>query len=205
MFRKIIPLILLIAVLILTPTLKQEKDSAEIKGEKEEVKLTLGYCPTFETYAFDLAKNNNFDLKKFESSNEVLSNLKSNSIDYGVIGRRAYSFEIDDEILEIPLEEYGFTLISPKKNFIEYSQLKDLEIHTYLNKEGVENFLGSEYNVIFHENIEDALKKDVVLIHWDDFEDNFELFIPMQANEKVAKFRTPILYTKKQHETINGL
>jgi hypothetical protein len=215
MFKKIIPLIILIAVLILTPMLRQQENSGDIKGEKEEKsnveekneekKSILGYCPTFEKYAFNLAKDNNFDLKRFESSNEVLSNLKFNNIDYGVIGRRAYSFEIDDKILEIPLEEYGFTLISPVKVFIEYSKLKDLEIHTYLKKESVEDFLGSEYNIIFHQNIEKALEKEIVLIHWEDFQDNFELFIPIETNQKVEKFRTPILYTREKPQNINSL
>ncbi len=184
--------------LILITILNERSETEEEKGVVETESLILGYCKTFERYAVSLAEKNDLDLILFGSSFDVLANLKAGNIDYGVIGRRAYGFEINDEILEIPLEEYGWTLVSLEKGFVEYNELKDLNIATYLEEEDVLNFFSFKPNISFHENLEDALKEELVLISWEDFSDELQLVVPMEGEDKVEKFRTPMLYMHKE-------
>jgi hypothetical protein len=205
MFKTLAFLILFFGGLVLVTLFEQNKDVEVVKGEKEEQNLVLGYCKTFERYALALAEENNLDVVKFGSSFEVLANLESGNIDYAVIGRRAYSSEISEEILEIPLEEYGWTLVSSEKGFLEYSELENLEIHTYLNEDEVLEFFSFEPNIVFHENIENALQGDLVLIHWEDFRDDFELVVPLVGDAKVEKFRNPMLYIGENMEPLEKL
>lgn len=190
------------ALVLITIFDQEEKEVEEIKGEKQEQNLILGYCKTFERYAHALAQENNLDLVIYGSSFDVLSNLKSGKIDYGVIGRRAYSYEINEETLEIPLKEYGFTLISSQKAFFEYSEIENLEVHTYLKNEEISDFFTFKPQITFHENIESALKGELVLIHWEDFKDDFQLVVPIEDDAKVEKFRNPMLYMHEKREPL---
>ncbi len=175
----------------------ENKPVEDIKGEKDNVQKTLGYCETFERLAFDFARENkDIVLKKFDSSFTVLSNLKNGNLDYAIIGRKAYAYEIDSSIQETPLQDLGFTLVSKSKGFVEYDDLKNIKIHTYLNKEDVENFIDSE-NIVFHQDLETAIElglDSTVLISWHDWDDSFQLLVPLKEGRKVEKFRTPTLY-----------
>ncbi len=189
--------LLIIPLLILALSFFYKEDpQEEVKGEKKLEQLILGYCDTFEKYAIDLARGNDLELRKFKNSSEVLKNLKAGTITYAVIGRKAYSFEINDEITEIPLKELGHTLIAPEKDIIEYSELRNIVVHTYLEEEIVGKYLPSETEVIYHENIQEALEKGITLISWEDFNDDLNLLIPVEEESKVIKFRTPILYIR---------
>lgn len=151
---------------------------------------------TFETYAFDLATSNDLELRKFNNSSEVLANLKAGIINYALIGRKAYTFEITDDIREVPLQNLGYTLVGPEKRIVEYSQLKDIVVHTYLDEKIVQEYLPFETEVIYYETINEILHRDVKLISWEDFKDDFNLIVPVIKDVKVTKFRTPILYMK---------
>ena len=173
----------------------------EVKGETEVNLVKLGYCQTFEQFAIDIGqKNENIVLEKLDSSFAVLSELGEGNLDYGLIGRKAYGYELAPGTQEIPLQEPGLTLISQEKGFVDYDELKNLEIHTYLEKEIVEDFF--EFgNITFHDEIEKAIEEGLnsaVLISWQDWDDDFELLIPIDEFKKVEKFRTPILYTKDE-------
>lgn len=197
MLKTIAFLIIFFGALVLITIFEEKQEPEEVKGEKEEQTLVLGYCKTFERYAVELAEQNNLNLVRMNSSFDVLASLKSGNIDYAVIGRRAYSQEINDQILEIPLKEYGWTLVSSEKDFFEYSEIENYEIHTYLNQEEVQNFFSYEPSIIFHEDIDSAFKSGITLIHWEDFRDDFELVIPLIGDAKVEKFRNPMLYMTK--------
>jgi hypothetical protein len=190
LFLLIIPLLILALSFFY-----EENPQEEVKGEKKLEQLVLGYCDTFEKYAIDLAEERDLELKKFDNSSEVLENLRTGSISYAVIGRKAYSFEINDEITEIPLEDLGHTLVAPEKDIIEYSELSNVVVHTYLEEGIVGKYLPSETEVIYHENVQEALEKGISLISWEDLNDNLNLLIPLEGHSKVVKFRTPMLYT----------
>jgi hypothetical protein len=172
-----------------------------VKGEVEKQYFVLGYCETFERFAFEIRDNNEgIVLQKFPSSFDVLANLKNDKIDYGLIGRRAYSFEIDEDIKETPLQEFGFTLVSNEKGFIDYRDLKNLEIHTYLSEDIVKEFF--DFQNITYQNKLSANLETPRLISWEDWNDSFELFIPIENGKKVEKFRTPMLYSRLETNQI---
>ena len=202
MLKTLIFIILFFGALTLISIFESNDTDEEVKGEVEETSLTLGYCKTFQRYALALAQENNLEVVNFGSSFEVLSKLMQGKIDYAVIGRRAYSFEIDDSILETPLKEYGWTLVSSEKNFFQYPEIVNYEIHTYLNEEEVREFFDYKPKLFFHENIESSIENEISLIHWDDFKDEFELVIPVSGDNKVEKFRNPMLY---KHESAEPL
>ena len=194
MLKTIAFLIIFFGALTLVTVLEGDKETEDVKGEMEGKKLILGYCKTFERYAIELAEQNDLDLVKLGSSFDVLSNLKSGNIDYAVIGRRAYTPEINEKTLEIPLKEYGWTLVSSEKDFFEYSEIENLEIHTYLKQEEVQDFFSYEPSIVYHDDIDSAFENGITLIHWEDFQDDFQLIVPLQGDAKVEKFRNPMLY-----------
>ncbi len=176
---------------------ESEKDDGEIEGlEKDKGPLKLGYCETFSKYAEELADKNNLDLKLYNSSSFVLSALSKGKIDYAVIGRKAREYELHEGVIEKPLrDDLGYTLVSDYRDFIKYFELPNIEIHTALDQEEVEEFLSFGDNIVYHEELKDAVQEgDVVLIHWNDWNDDYKLFIPIDKTGKVEKFRTPILY-----------
>lgn len=183
--------------LILVTVIDYNRESEEVKGEKIEENLIIGYCKTFERYAQALAQENDLDIVRLSSSGEVLSQVNSGNIDYGVIGRRAYSFEIGNHIVEKPIKELGWTLVGKEKDFVVKEELKNFEIHTYLDEQEVMNFFSLDLNITYHDDIDSAFNSEgIALIAWKDFRDEFELIVPhvKDSDAKVEKFRTPMLY-----------
>jgi len=205
MLKTIAFLIIFFVGLTLITIFENNQDEEEVKGEKEEKKLTLAYCNDFIQDAIALAEQNDLDLKRLPNSFDVLANLKSGNIDYAVIGRRAYSDEINSEIVEIPMKEYGWTLVSSERDFVEYSDIENLEIHTYLDQEEIQDFFSYEPSFVFHEDIDSAFSSGIALISWEDFRDDFELVIPMQDDTRLEKFRTPILFMRKDARPLENL
>lgn len=193
-------IVLLFGGLVLFTVLGQrEPTNQTVKGEQARQTLILGYCDTFEEYAIDFyERNRSIDLERMDSTSTVLEMLMNDQIDYGVVGRRAYSHEIDEDFVEIPLEDFGYTLVANELGIIEYSDLQFHKIHTALEREIVENFFSFDTKrVIYHDNLEDALAGNITLINWEDWNDELFLLIPLENGTKVEKFRTPILYMKK--------
>ena len=197
MFKTLSLVVISLFGLILITVIYENSESEEIKGERIDKTLKIGYCKTFERYAQALAKENSLEIVKMQSAAEVLSNLNSGKIDYAVIGRRAYSFEIQNHIIEKPLEKYGWTLVGKEKGVLLEDELKNFEIHTYLEKEDVLNFSSLDLNFILHDNIDTAFNSgDISLISWEDFQDEFQLIVIYEKNSdtKIETFRTPMLY-----------
>ena len=205
MLKTIAFLIIFLAGLTLITIFESNQEAEDVKGEKEEQTLVLGYCNDFIEEAVALAKQNNIDSVRLPSYVDVLSSLESEEIDYAVLGRKAYQQQIDDEIIEIPLREYGWTLVSSEEIFFEYSEIENYEIHTYLNQEKVQNFFYYEPSIVFHEDIDPAIESGIALIHWEDFRNEFRLAVPMQGNSRVEKYRTPILYMRKETKPLKNL
>jgi hypothetical protein len=163
---------------------------------QDEQKIKLGYCPTMQKEAISLSEKNNYELIKFNSASEVLSSLNKNQIEKALIGRKAKNYEIHKNTKETTLES-GYTLVSNKKEFINYSQLSELEIYTYLSKKITENLIPHDSKIIYlskNETINRISEEKIVLISWKDWEDNFELVVVMDGNKKVKNFRGAFLY-----------
>ena len=154
-----------------------------------EQKIKLGYCPTMQEDAKVLSEKENYDLIRFGSASEVLFALNNNQIDKGLIGRKAKDYEISDNIKETILKS-GYTLVTNQKSFLEYYNLPQYEIYTYL--EGDFNF---PIKKISKEKVSEKIEEGkIVLISWDDWKDDFELIVVIKGNEKVKDFRRSFLY-----------
>jgi hypothetical protein len=160
-------------------------------GNVVEEKIKLGYCPTMKEDAKTLSEKENYELVEFLSASEVLFALKNNQIDKAVIGRKAKLNEISIDTKETVLES-GYTLVSNKKDFIDYSQNFSIEIYTYLEEE----FDFPVIKTSKEEVLEKVKEGKVALIYWEDWNDDFELVVVMNGNEKVKEFRGAFLYEK---------
>jgi hypothetical protein len=161
------------------------------KGEVIKERQVLGYCPTMISEAIEMSHEYNLVLKEYVSASEVLNELSFNNIDLALVGRKAYSYEILDNIQEKTLES-GFTLVSNKRGFIDASQLYNHEIYIPLDYIG---FVNS--NLIY--NSSEELKKliyrgNLVLISWEHWQDDFELVVLTNGSNKVRDLRGSFLY-----------
>jgi hypothetical protein len=166
-------------------------------NNKEALTGIIGYCPTMERYAIYFEEKG-FEIKKYNSSQEVISELKKNNIDIALIGRIAKKEELNQEGCFLECSKY--TLISNKKEFIFYNDIFNREIHTYLKKETVSEILKGHENIIYHKDLDSATKdlSKTILIEWKDYKDEYELVIPLNIlGEKIETFRVPILYTNQ--------
>jgi hypothetical protein len=156
---------------------------------------TIGYCPTMERYANDLAASN-FGMEpiRFESAGAVLSALKANEIDFALVGRKATVPEISAGIDELRLSEGGVTLIAPRKRIISEHELGDVEIRTCLPAEDVIEYSNLKLVVV---DSCDWRNGEVWLISWDHYADDMNLLIPVDRfGNKIDLFRSPFLYGK---------
>jgi hypothetical protein len=83
---------------------------------------------------------------------------------------------------------------------ISNKDLEMLEIHTSVPKEIIKQKYPYLKDVIYYDSLKDALSNGKIqLISWDDWDDNFELLIPMDDfNNKNPDFRVPHFYSKKE-------
>lgn len=157
----------------------------------------LGYCPTMFPEATKLAKEKNYELVEFASASDVLVALNNNYINKALIGRKAKSFEIKQGVTEKILESEN-TLIAIQKGFIDYSILSLIEVHTSLPEKVVAKLMPEDQEVIYYQTKQEAINKiydgKIVLISWDEFQDDFELAVVMNGNKKVREFRGVFLY-----------
>ena len=163
-------------------------------------KIKVGICPTMSVFAEKLKKNNdNFEIIDLGSAGQVLYYLANDSLDLGLIGRLAKKSEFQGFQKELDDKE-GFTLVSNQKDFILEDDLPELEIQTTLQPEIVKTNFPQLKNIIFkdklNENLEEGEKR---LISWKDWNDSFELLIPVDYfNNKVISFRKPYLFSKNK-------
>ena len=158
--------------------------------------MKIGNCPTMLKYVEEVSKQNHLDMVNYHSAAEVLYNLNLGNIDIGLIGRKAKQ----DEFVgyEKRLKSVGYTLIYLQKTMIDYHRLGEIMVHTYLSKDVVENNFPELGKIVYHDSLEESLKSgEVNLIDWNDWNDSFNLLIPVdELGNKIEKFRTPILYSK---------
>ena len=155
----------------------------------DQESIMLGYCPTMFPEAQKLSLERDFVLKEYNSAAEVLNALRNNQINKALIGRKAKSYEINSNIKENILEG-GYTLVSNQRGFIDYVELNSLEIYTYLEN----NTLNLKKNLSKEEVLEKIKDGKIALIPWKDWNDDFELVVVMNGNEKVKDFRGVFLY-----------
>lgn len=162
----------------------------------QENKILLGYCPSMESTAQAISKqNHNIDIIRKDSTINILESLKSNEIDVALVGRIAKASELPDNNQR--MLSPGYTLVSNTKKFIQKTELKSLTVHTSLNQDIAENIL-PESNIFYYDTLGETIVQGMnhaVLIDWKDYRDHMELVVVMDGELKDLTFRVPILYS----------
>jgi len=161
----------------------------------EPAKPRIGFCPTMLPYALAINENDEFELVSLGSSSEALLELKESRIDLALIGRKAKTHEVLQEIKEIRLME-GYTLITETQRTITKEELRGIEIHTHVDAETTGMMFGEEQKIVFHETLEEAKSQGIekaVLINWNEYND-YELLVIYDGPRKDLRFRAPRIY-----------
>ncbi len=156
----------------------------------------VGYCPTMEPYAREIAAEEDMELLLYGSAAAVLHALRQGQITVGVIGRIAAASEYPEKGQRLA---QGYTLIGPSHSLISYETVKSLPISTALAEDVVAKRFPELEHVAFHESTAEALKTgSAVLIDWDEWQDGYQLLVPVHPDgRKVSKFRTPVVYRSR--------
>ena len=164
-------------------------------------KLRLSFCPTMAPYAEKInEKIKEVELVPSSSAAMVLNMLSNGMIEMALIGREAYSEELNSNIEKKRLKN-GYTLVYSEKVAIPEDKLKEIPIKTYLSKDVAEKILPNPDNIRYCETLKecDNPENDLpILIDWKDFSDKFELLIPIEnTGGKTPIFRAPVVYYSK--------
>ncbi|BEP29706.1 hypothetical protein [Helicovermis profundi] len=161
-------------------------------------KLKLSYCPTMLPYINKLIDNKiDLEIVNGMSAAGVLAMLRNREVDMIIIGRKAYKRELNLEIKEKRIKN-GYTLAYSHKTSISKERLKELAIKTYIPKVIVEKDFSFFEQVEYFDSKKDCMKNSFstpTLVDWNDFEEEYELLIPMDENRnKLNIFRAPVVY-----------
>ncbi len=182
-----------------------KEKSEELSGDEKQLKaITVGYCPTMGRYAKKIsAENEAIKLEIFSSASVALNALELGLIDAVIIGRAAYPYEIGPRTKETRLRS-GYTLVGNERALIDREELNNIEIHTYLTREKVQEQLSKDANIVTHESKDEAIETGLnkaLLIPWEDYKPPYELIIPVNSDgSKVEEFRAPVVYHNKLEE-----
>ncbi len=173
----------------------------EIEKKEEPFVGVLGYCPTQREEAIALAEERGLELLPLGSTGEVLYSLKINEIDFGLVGRKARSSEVEKGVAKEIIRD-GYMLITKKSLVIDYKNLHHIEINTYVEEDVIDGLPLEDNKINYYKTKEEALMTiddgAVVLLPWDDFEDDFNLLIVMDGGRKKKDFRGAFLYYKER-------
>ncbi len=162
--------------------------------------MKLGFCRTMEVYARAYARVNNLEPVFLGTTSEVLEQLRHGNIDVAIVGRKAWSNEVNQNIIEKQLQP-GYTLIAKEQILIQEYELSNYMVHTYVESDIAEVLL-PDLNIIYHETLEIALfyamegYPNAALIDWSDYVVDLPLLIPMSGDDKLPEFRTPFFYAR---------
>ncbi len=159
--------------------------------------MKIGYCPTMESFVYNISKEKEFNVINLGSAGAVFMALNQGRIDVGIVGRTAKMREFSGYKKRIG---EGYTLITNKKQMILNDDLPIIKINTALPEALVKGRFSYLKNVVYHKTINNELSDGKVwLISWDDWKDNFELLIPVDEQyNKNPDFRVPHIFSKKE-------
>ena len=157
--------------------------------------MKIGYCPTMEEDVKKIKNIQDFEIINLGSAGRALYSLSNDEIDVAVIGRKAKKREF---VGYEKVSGEGYTLITDSKTMISKDDLANIKVDTNATKDIVEKEFPELKNVIYHKTLQDALDTGTIqLINWNDWNDEFELLIPVdEFNNKMKKFRVPHFYSK---------
>lgn len=157
----------------------------------------IAYCPTMQPFAEKLEKEiDEVSMIEMSSAAQVLAALRSGDVDGVLIGRYAKRRELAEGTRREIFKE-GYTLVYKTKGGISESELKDLKVNTYLEKDKLGDFIPLFAKIAFKESLDECLTGGLdtpLIIDWKDFRDDFEMLIPLNESGKLPLFRAPVLY-----------
>jgi hypothetical protein len=145
------------------------------------------------------------ELVQVGSAAQAMRMLYNDQVDSVLIGRVATKREMDNRTIETRLAD-GITLIYRQKSGLPVSALSEIPVATYLTDEQLGELKDAFAQITKYETIEECLQDGLatpVLIDWRDYQDSFELLIPMFDNgAKDPRFRAPVIYHKGFDENL---
>ena len=168
----------------------------------------MGFCPTMTNIAQAIGKSNkNISLFPLGSAAEALYYVKNGVLDGVVIGRIAKTAEISESVERLPLQTEGVTLVARQKGFINYKDLNQVPIVTYLDQQVVKTVIPNTKNIQYVSDFTETMAElnfsNAALIKWSDYNDSLELLIPVDENgNKIISFRLPTLYYQTDKKSI---
>ena len=163
-------------------------------------KIKIGICPTMKVFSDQILKQNtNLEIIDLGSAARVLFALSNNELDIGLIGRKAKQREFNGFSREFNSIE-GYTLVSNQKGFILENNLSQIKITTSIKKEVIEEKFPKFSKINYYKKLPLELEENETrLISWDDWNDSFELLIPVdEFNNKILDFRKPYFFSKNK-------
>ena len=160
--------------------------------------INIAFCPTMQPFAEKLAQIEGINMVPLQSAGQSLAMLKSGRVQGALIGRYAKRQEIDSETQREILKG-GCTLVYRVKTAIREDDLKNIAVNTYLDEGEIQPFQALIGEIHHFDSLEACLNDQLqtpVLINWQEYRDDFELLIPMNAHGKTPLFRAPVLYAK---------
>ena len=167
------------------------------KNPKSKV-IKVGHCPTMGEHISKINPKLDFSPMPFGAAAEALYYLNNGLIDVALIGRKAEKEEFNG--YERKLKD-GYTLINLQaKQMVPKHLLPSLEVHTYIKPEIAREYFPELKAIHFDKDLSESIERGkIILIDWDDWQDNFFLLIPVEDDyQKVKKYRTPFLYSNDE-------
>ena len=159
--------------------------------------VRLGFCPTMRDDAIKISYERDYELYTFSSASEVFKAMEEGLIDKGLVGRIARSDEISKNTKK-EIIKTGYTTIFQNREFLDVSYLPLFEIHTYFHENVLKESIPLDLKYVVYNSKEEALEKleegKIVLIHWDDWQDEFELLVVNEGGLKFKPLRGVFLY-----------
>ncbi len=160
--------------------------------------ITILFCPTMKIH-LDNTSIDNANLKKVMNTQKALEKLNTGEGDLALVGRLKRPFELNDHFRELILFN-RYTIASNERFALDEKDLAKIDVHTYLLEEKLKEF---NLNFVFHKSKENAMRDgEIFLIPWNDFDENLELVNVMQGQNKVEKYRNPVIYYNEEKEQL---
>jgi hypothetical protein len=158
-----------------------------------EKPVIVAACPTFH-YMLDELKSKGINVIETDSTAESLYYLENNKADLIISGRPLKKEERKGYLYEIIGQGYDFVFYYEIE--INEREMEDIVFYTNIDKQKIiDDFQYiTEENLIEIENIEDYIKKGIVITHLEDKTDYGIVHVLNEFNRRVHLTRRPRVY-----------
>jgi hypothetical protein len=181
--RKILIIIALIGAIFLLAN----------KPAKKDKEISVAACPTFH-YMLDELKSKGINVIETDSTAESLYYLENNKVDLIISGRPLKKEEHKGYLYEIIGQGYDFVFYYEIE--INEREMENIVFYTNIDKQKIiDDFQYiTEENLIEIENIEDYIKKGIIITHLEDKTEYGIVHVLNEFNRRVHLTRRPRIY-----------